>query len=63
MNALRTGMIIDTAYQGTDVQFWRMSAMDVLMSYGYSWPSLLDDEYPSSNDAEEGVKYVDVVIE
>lgn len=40
-------------------------AKNVLQMYGYSWPTILDEEYPESNSStsSEGVRYERVVIE
>lgn len=40
----------------------RAYATHVLQMYGYSWPSVLDDEYPSA-PAGQGVKYEQVTLE
>lgn len=41
----------------------RQHALSVIQSYGWSWPSILDAEYPPDSDTNEGLKYERVVIE
>ena len=41
----------------------RSLAITTLQAYGYSWPTIFDEEYPPASEATEGVKYEPVTIE
>ncbi|KAF9815557.1 hypothetical protein IEO21_04557 [Rhodonia placenta] len=46
-----------------DNEHRRSVAINTLRSHGWSWPSILDEEYPANEAAGEGVKYERVVMD
>ncbi|CCM04861.1 uncharacterized protein FIBRA_07054 [Fibroporia radiculosa] len=51
---------LDTARM-TDPDWWRSVAVQHLHLCGWSWPSVLDEEYPSAENSGEGLKYEQVI--
>ena len=49
--------------QQSDMSQIRPAAMYSVQAYGWSWPTVLDEEYPPPSDPATGVKYEPVMLE
>jgi hypothetical protein len=38
-------------------------AKQLMMQWGFTWPSVFDEEYPAAQDESAGIKYEHVTIE
>lgn len=57
-----SGTVAPSASNLVEPERWRAIAIEALQNCGWSWPSILDEDYPPSGSQEEGVKYEQVTL-
>ncbi|KAI0306953.1 hypothetical protein B0F90DRAFT_1683786 [Multifurca ochricompacta] len=61
-SVLRYGRTVDDP-PPTGLAESRSLAMQLMSQWGYSWPHILDEEYPPLQDESAGIKYIPVTID
>ncbi|OCH90729.1 hypothetical protein OBBRIDRAFT_887520 [Obba rivulosa] len=63
LHVLVHGSYPDSGANLRELEPWRSIAIETLRSWGWSWPTIVDEEYPPAGDWSGGVKYDRVTID
>lgn len=63
IHALMQGCLPPASTQQVDMSQPRLAAVYGVQAYGWSWPSVFDEEYPTPSDPSAGVKYEQIALE